>query len=150
MSAAVSFPTTTDSVPPISEVRDRLPTIPEDLSDYAMENTGPASWSAHPRAEQLAAWALESHDEPAYTRRTALLVDLLPTDVPRLLSRCPRAAATLSHRETFVLASIDGRSTIEQLLETIDVHAGEVLAILCTLWERGMIAIAASDSSVSR
>jgi hypothetical protein len=34
---------TTDAMP--SLIRDRMPTIPEDLSEYARIHTGPGSWS---------------------------------------------------------------------------------------------------------
>lgn len=121
--------------------RDRLPTLPHDLSEFARDNTGPSSWSAHPDAEMLSAWVLEAHDEPAYTASNALLVDLLPTDVPRLLVTGQRAAAVVSHREAYVIASIDGHSTIDMLLDVVDLHAGEVLAIVCELASRGIVAI---------
>lgn len=121
--------------------RDRLPTLPHDLSDYALENTGPSSWSAHPDAEMLSAWMLEAHDVPAYTRSTALLVNLLPTDVPRLLVSGPRLVTLVSHREAYVLSSIDGHSAIDTLLEVVDLEAREVLAIVCELCARGIVAI---------
>lgn len=121
--------------------RDRLPTLPHDLSEYARDNTGPTSWSAHPDAEMLSAWVLEAHDEPAYTRSTALLVDLLPTDVPRVIVTGPLAVGHVSHREAYVLASIDGHSTIDTLLDLVDLQAGEVLAIVAGLCARGIVAI---------
>ncbi|MBS2011619.1 MAG: hypothetical protein JST00_01800 [Deltaproteobacteria bacterium] len=121
--------------------RDRLPTLPHDLSEYARDNTGPTSWSAHPDAEMLSAWVLEAHDEPAYTRSTALLADLMPTDVPRVMVTGPLAVGHVSHREAYVLASIDGHSTIDTLLDLVDLHAGEVLAIVAGLCARGIVAI---------
>lgn len=121
--------------------RDRLPTLPHDLSEYARENTGPTSWSAHPDAEMLSAWVLEAHDEPAYTRSNAILADLVPTDVPRLLVSPQEIGACVSHREAYVIASIDGHSTIDMLLEVVDLQAGEVLAIVCELCARGIVAI---------
>jgi len=138
---AVSGQTATDARPLPRRPRERVATIPFDLSAYAVEHTGPTSWSAQPDAEHLAAWVLESHDEPLYTGRTAALVELLPTDVPRVTRRAQHGVAALGHRERFVLASIDGGSSIETMLELLDLPTGEVLTVLGDLCARGIVAI---------
>ncbi len=125
----------------LDTVRDRLPTSPHDLSDYAREQTGPSSWSAHPEAEALSSWALAEHDDPYCARTTDLLTCIAPLDVPFLTVACADAAQVLGHREAFVMASIDGRSTCETLLDMIDLPPGEVLGILCNLCARGFVAL---------
>lgn len=122
-------------------VRDRLPTSPHDLSAYARDQTGPSSWSAHPRAEALSAWALEAHDDPMCARTTNLLIDVSPLDVPRVVVRGEEVAQVVSHREAFVIASIDGASTLETMVDMLDLPPGEVLEIVCRLCARGIVAL---------
>jgi len=121
--------------------RDRLPTLPHDLSEYAREQTGPSSWSAEHDAEALSAWALAAHDDPLCARMTELLVDISPSDVPVVAVAVRDAARVLGHREAFVLASIDGTSTVEMMLDVVDLPAGEVLAIVCDLCARGIVTL---------
>jgi hypothetical protein len=121
--------------------RDRLPTLPHDLSEYAREQTGPASWSAHPQAEELSAWLLEEHDDPVSARTMDLLVDIAPHDVPHVALPADEVAELVGHREAFVVASIDGASTVETMVDLVDLPTGEVLAILCNLCARGIVAI---------
>jgi len=119
--------------------RDRLPTLPYDLTEYARESTGPASYSAHPQADLLAAWALDGHVDPSFARATDLLVDITPEDVPFVVLAPDEVAPLVSHREAFVVASIDGQSTLDTLAYTADLPAGEVLAIICNLCARGIV-----------
>ncbi len=120
--------------------RDRLPTLPHDLSEYARVATGPSSWSAHRDAEALSAWALEAHDDPIHSVVTDLLVDLAPTDVPRVAMTLEQVACMTTHREAFVVASIDGHSTVEMMIEGLDrARSGEVLGVLCNLCARGIV-----------
>jgi hypothetical protein len=121
--------------------RERLPTYPHDLSDYAREQTGPASWSAHPQAEELSAWALEVHDDPIRAITTELLVDICITDVPRVVMSPCDVARLASHREAFVVASIDGASTLEMVVDMVDLPAGEVLEMICSLCARGILSL---------
>ena len=125
----------------LDSVRDRLPTSPHDLGEYAREHTGPLSWSAHPDAEALATWALAEHGEPSCARTTTLLSNIAPLDVPFLTVRCADAAQVVGHREAFVMASIDGLTTCEALVDTIDLPAGDVLEILCNLCARGLVVL---------
>ena len=121
--------------------RDRFRTSPHDLSEYAREQTGPASWSAHPDADALSRWALAEHDDPHAARTTELLRRISPLDVPFITVRRADAEQILGHREAFVLSSIDGRSTCEMLVDTIDLPPGDVLAILCNLCARGLVVL---------
>ncbi len=124
---------------PCEPLRDRLPTLPFDLTEYARESTGPASYSAHPQADLLAAWALDGHIDPTFARATDLLVDISPDDVPFVRIKAEELASLVNHREAFVAASIDGQSTLDALAYTVDLPAGEVLAILCNLCARGIV-----------
>lgn len=119
--------------------RDRLPTLPFDLTEYARESTGPASYSAHPQADLLAAWALDGHVDPSFARATDLLVDISPDDVAFVPVAAEELASLVNHREAFVVASIDGQSTLDALAYTVDLPAGEVLAIVCDLCARGIV-----------
>jgi hypothetical protein len=130
--------------------RDRMPTLPHDLSEYARVQTGPASWSAHPRAEELSAWALEAHVDPAFAKMTDLLVDIAPTDVPHVALPPGEVAQLVGHREAFVVASIDGESTLETMLDTVDLPYGEILAIVCSLCARGIVELDRSQRIASR
>lgn len=121
--------------------RDRLPTSPHDLSEYARDQTGPSSWSADPRVASLSAWALEAHDDPMCARTTELLVEISPLDIPRVVVAGEQVAEVVSHREAFVIASIDGASTLETLVGSLDLPPGEVLEILCRLCARGIVAL---------
>ncbi|MDB4937277.1 MAG: hypothetical protein JWP87_4249 [Labilithrix sp.] len=121
--------------------RDRFATSPHDLSDYAREHTGPTSWSAHPDADALSTWALAEHDDPYCARTTDLLSSISPLDVPHITVRYQDAAQVVGHREAFVMASIDGRSTCEKLVDMIDLPPGDVLAILCSLCARGLVVL---------
>ncbi|MBX3188528.1 MAG: hypothetical protein KF819_16045 [Labilithrix sp.] len=130
--------------------RDRMATLPHDLSEYARVQTGPASWSAHPHAEELSAWALEDHVDPALVRTTALLVDISPTDVPHVAVPHADVAQLVSHREAFVVASINGEATLETMLDIVGLPSGELLAIICSLCARGIVALDRSHRLVTR
>lgn len=119
--------------------RQRMPTVPHDLSEYASEQTGPASWSAHPDAEVLAAWALEA--DPVFARTTDALVGVCPEHVPHIAVPVEQAAAMVSHREAFILASIDGASTLEMMVTTVDLPLGELLESICALCARGLVTL---------
>jgi len=122
--------------------RDRLPTLPFDLSEYARVQTGPASWSARVDDGALEAWA--SDDDGVASRTTALLAAIGPTDVPRVVAAPSGTAQHVSHREAFVIASVDGQSNVDALVDLVDLPAGEVLAIVCSLAARGILAVDAA------
>jgi len=92
-------------------VRDRLPTIPHDLSEYARSETGPA------------------------------LHDLWPSDVPSAIGTARDHAAHVDHREAFVLSLLDGESSLEELASAADLPGAEVLAIIRELCARGIVSL---------
>lgn len=126
-------PTELPSEPPPS--RDRFPTMEFDLSEFAIENTGPDSWSA---------WSDEPPDDEdvEWEIATGPLVDVWPCDVPCVaLTPEERSERLLDHREAFVLSLLDGQSTVASMLEMESLPAGELLAILCDLCARGVVTL---------
>jgi hypothetical protein len=128
--------------------RDRLPTIPHDLSDYARAATGPSSWSAEddtppppwmsnfePFEEEI-----EEDIEPEIT--AGELFEVRPSDIP-----CPALTATelaehvVDSRERVVLSILDGQSTLSSYLTSADLPDAELLAIVCDLVARGLISL---------
>lgn len=122
-------------------VRERAPTVPFDLTEYARSETGPLSWSAGSDDESFSAWVRESDDGGLCARTTQLLVSIAPTDVPRVLGSPEHLVTRLTLREAFVVASIDGESTLETLLPMLDMPAGEALTIVCELCAAGVIVL---------
>ena len=106
-------------------VRDRLPTIPHDLSEYARMQTGPSP---------------EGDDGPLRAT-TGSLVDAWPTDVPCVIGSAAEHAAEVDHREAFVLSMLDGESTLGSMLDVLDLPGPEVLAIVCDLCARGIVTL---------
>ena len=105
-------------------VRDRLPTIPHDLSEYARAETGP-----------------ELLRDPLSALTSGPLIDLWPSDVPSVIGP-PRAyAERVDHREAFVLSLLDGESSLEELAAAADLPGAELLAIICELCARGIVAL---------
>jgi len=128
------------AAPSIYTLRERAPTVPYDLTEYARSETGPASWSAA-NDETFSAWVHDHDDDGLCARTTRLLVSIAPTDVPRVAGNPELLVARLSLREAFVLASIDGESTLETLLPMLDMPPGEALTIVCELCAAGVISI---------
>jgi hypothetical protein len=114
-------------------VRDRLPTIPHDLSEYARIQTGPSP-EAH-------------HDDPLHAMTSGPLVDVWPTDVPCVTGSAAQHAAYLDHREAFVLSMLDGESSLASMLDAVDLPGAEVLAIICDLCARGIVTLDRSGRS---
>lgn len=117
-------------------MRDRLPTLPHDLREYAWIHTGPGSEPPPPVMTK----ADPRDEDPLDALETGLLVDLWHSDVPRVV---PTSDTTVlsDHREAFVLSLLDGQSTVGALLEIADLPVGEVLAILCELCARGVVTL---------
>jgi hypothetical protein len=92
-------------------VRDRLPTIPHDLSEYARAETGPA------------------------------LHDLWPSDVPSVIGSAREHASRVDHREAFVLSLLDGESSLEEIASAADLPGTEVLVVIRELCARGIVAL---------
>lgn len=122
-------------------MRERLPTLPFDLSEYARIHTGPASWSAT-GDHVLDDLPPESLDDLLESIVAGPMVGVCANDVPRLaVSVLDPTESRLSAAEWDVLALIDGRSDVEDLLAHSDVTHGDILDALCDLCARGMVRI---------
>lgn len=117
--------------------RDRLPTLPEDLSEYAWVHTGPPSWSSEPFAAP-AEDVTESEQSALDDISAGLLVDLWHSDVPTVLGA---VEAIIDEREAHLLSLMDGRATIGTLLETSGLALPDVLGALCELCARGVVGL---------
>ena len=109
-----------ESTPPM---RDRLPTIPCDLSEIARVLTGIPE-------------AIET-----LVPRSSLFVDVWPCDVPRVTGRIMDHAAHIDHREAYVLSLINGEADVAAILSAVDMPNGEMMGILESLSERGIVRI---------
>ncbi len=133
--------------------RDRLPTMPEDMSEYAWLNTGPRSWSddAAPGLDaDLEDECLSSADliddeddddalSPEMDEITAgLLVDLWHGDVPRVIAE---HVTNIDEREAHLLSLMDGRSTVGMLLVTSVLSVRDIVTSLCELRARGVVTL---------
>ena len=145
--------------------RDRLPTLPEDMSEYAWLNTGPKSWSDD-SVQELDADELEEEclasgdliddeDDDDDDRSTemdemsaGLLVDLWHSDVPQVIAG---RSTMIDEREAHLLSLMDGRLTVGMLLETSCLAVRDILATLCELRARGVVTLARKPGrSISR
>lgn len=119
--------------------RDRLPTIPEDLTEYAWIHTGPPSIEGD-RERDPFAWA--SQEEILFREgsvdelTTGLLMDLWHSDVPRIVAE---DTAVVDEREAAVLSLMDGHSTVGTLLESSGLSVADLLDTLCELCARGVV-----------
>jgi len=122
-----------DAPPP----RDRLPTLPEDLSEYAWIHTGPPSWSDDPPSGHDVAAEMSSEQRPLDDMTAGLLIDLWHSDVPNVTY----LEAIVDEQEARLLSFIDGRATIGTLLEVSGIPLPDVLGILCELCSRGVVTL---------
>jgi hypothetical protein len=130
--------------------RDRLPTLPEDMSEYAWLNTGPRSWSddashAADAGECLASDAPIDDDDGEVAAAAemdevtaGLLVDMWHGDVPRVVAE---RITNIDEREAHVLSLMDGRSTVGTLLVTSVLSVRDIVATLCELRARGVVTL---------
>src|SRR5258708_3501 len=114
--------------------REKMQTIPCDLSAYALTETGPSSWSA--RTDDA---------PPPRPRSTPGVVTIAPTDVPSVAVSHESLLEHVTLREAFVIASIDGESSLEALLEMLDMPNGEALTIICELCASGILSLASAS-----
>jgi hypothetical protein len=126
-----ALPSTLDSfaLPPM---RDRLPTLPQDLSEYARLACGPRSWTAEPEFGELSA-------DPFDDIEAGPLLGVRPSDIPRLAASIDDFATKFEHREKFILDLLDGDANVEQILDIAGLPFAEALAILCDLCARGIV-----------
>ena len=132
--------------------RDRLPTLPEDLSEYAWIHTAPPSWSEdHPSDggdEEDVLEAELANEQSALDEITAgLLVDLWHSDVPNVVTS---VETVVDEREARILSLVDGRATIGTLLEVSGLPLPDMLGVLCELCARGVISLDRSQRVARR
>jgi hypothetical protein len=120
-------------------MRDRLPTLPQDLSEYARLACGPRSWTAEPDVGELP-------DEPFDNIESGPLLGVRPSDVPRLAASVDDDVSKLEHREKFILSLLDGCANVERVLDLAGLPFAEALAILCDLCARGIVTIDGAGS----
>jgi hypothetical protein len=113
-------------------MRDRLPTLPQDLSEYARLACGPRSWTAEPDIGELPE---DSFDDI----EAGPLLGVRPSDIPRLAASVDDEETKLEHREKFILGLLDGSTNVEQVLDIAGLPFAEALAILCDLCARGIV-----------
>jgi hypothetical protein len=146
--------------------RDRLPTLPEDLSEYAWLHTGPESWSAQRVSAEVIELADDDvedcpdddDDDDAFFVATAiepdeldrhinsgideitagLLIDLWHSDIPQLASE---RTALIDEREAYVVSLMDGIATVSTVLETSGLPVTDVLGVFCELCARGVVTL---------
>jgi len=121
-----------EGLPPM---RDRLPTLPFDLSEYARETCGPESWSNYEAADP-------TFDEEEMV--SGPLLAMRRSDVPRVaLSTEECIEEGLDHRAGFILSLLDGCSNVETVLDVAGLPEQETLEVLCDLCARGIVTLAA-------
>jgi hypothetical protein len=112
-------------------MREEMPTLVYDLSEFARIHTGPFSWSDETPIED------ESFDDMV----SGPFIGVRRSDIPRVaISLENYDGPALDHRESFVLALLDGCSTVERLVDAAGLPEAETLAALCELCARGVIA----------
>lgn len=112
---------------PHPPVRDRMPTIPYDLSEYAWLHTGPSSWSAEPEV-----------DDP---RRQ---------DVVHLVDDADEDAFVLDDVEAYVLSLVAPKATVADVIDLAGIPTSEVLAVLAKLTDRGVVVLERAATPASR
>jgi len=134
-------PTQPYGLPPY---RDKLPTLPCDLTAFAWEQTGPDSWTADRFDDELSAidseWFEFSIDEE--TCVAGPLIGVSGSAVPRAaLPASQFAFLELDYRQGLILSLLDGCGSVDELLGTSGLPESETLAILCDLCARNIVTL---------
>jgi hypothetical protein len=116
----------------IPPMRERLPTLPHDLSEYARQETGPDSWSA---SADTRPW--DEVVEPVRIE-AGPMIEVRKTDVPRVVAKLLEIA-TLEPRERAVISALDGRKSLGTILRAWALPEAEVIEVLCELFARGLV-----------
>ncbi len=105
--------------PPLPPPRDRVPTLPFDLAEYAQ-------WSCLPDEE----------DDLVFTAGPALheIADHVPHIVADAAGR-----EQLSTCEAMVLSLVDGVSPVSLLVQVTGTDAHEAFVVMCDLYARGLV-----------
>jgi hypothetical protein len=112
-------PAATFDYPPLPPPRDKLPTLPFELDEYAR-------WSCLPDAD----------DDLVFTAGPAL--EEITSRVPRVVAKA--TSASLSHPEALMLSLVDGLSSVSMLVRLVGTDPDEALVVLCDLYARGLVA----------
>ncbi len=121
---------------------------PQSFADPALDDDIPAVLV--PRAPLVPALSIPPMSEKerlaaSTDRPTALALEVELADRSRVvhhaMAKAHVAAMSLDHRAGFLLSRIDGRMSIEDLLDISGMPAAEAFAILGDLLQRGVIAI---------
>ena len=115
-SEALPSPATFDLPPP----RDKLPTLPFELEEYARSSSLP-----------------DADDELVFTAGPALAE--ITGRVPRVVATAP-VVERLAPQETLMMSLVDGLSPVNMLVELAGTDPGEALVVLCDLYARGLVA----------
>jgi hypothetical protein len=107
---------------PLPPPRDKLPTLPYDLREFAQQSCLP-----------------DADDELVFTAGPPL--DQTTTKIPQLASPSHESAwRELETRETLLLSLIDGLSPVSMVVELAGGDPDESLVVLCDLYARGYVA----------
>jgi hypothetical protein len=106
--------------PALPPPRDKLPTLPFDLDEYAR-------WSCLPDAD----------DELVFTAGPAL--EEMHGRVPRVVDDVA-LEAILSPVEALMLSLVDGMSPVRILVRLVGTDMEEAWVVLCDLYARGLVA----------
>lgn len=117
-SQALPAPTVSD--PWLPPTRDKLPTLPFELEEYARSSSLP-----------------DADDDLVFTAGPALV---------ELTGRVPRVVATaeligrLTPGEALLMSLVDGLSPVSMLVQIAGPDPDEALVVLCDLYARGLVA----------
>ncbi|MDB4946136.1 MAG: hypothetical protein JWP97_5670 [Labilithrix sp.] len=110
-------------------MRDRMPTIPCDLSEYARATACLAAPDETPEPP------------PARSSSSTMFVEVWPTDVLRATGRVIEHAAHLDRTQAIILSLLDGETDVASILGSVDLPDAEVMAVLEGLCARGIARI---------
>jgi hypothetical protein len=123
--------------PALPPMRDELPTLPCDLREYAVIQTGPESWSADRGPQDEIGFEFDVDSMVA-----GPLIDVRLDDVPRLLlSAADWMKLGLDHRQGFILALLEQCGDVASLLDMAGLPESETLELLCALCAAGVVVL---------
>jgi hypothetical protein len=106
--------------PPLPPMRDKLPTLPVELEEYALRSCMP-----------------DADDDLVFTAGPAL--EEITSRVPRVVAK-PEMPDKLAPHEALLLSLVDGLSPVRMLVELVGTDRDEALVVLCDLYARGLVA----------
>jgi hypothetical protein len=106
--------------PPLPPMRDKLPTLPVELEEYALRSCMP-----------------DADDDLVFTAGPAL--EEITSRVPRVVAKAEMPEKLAPH-EALLLSLVDGLSPVRMLVELVGTDRDEALVVLCDLYARGLVA----------